>query len=123
MRTPITFDDIRAQALIWPGVEDGTSYGTPALKVRGKFLTRLREDGDTLVVTGVDSDERALLMAMEPAVYHVTDHYLGWPTVLVRLSGIPDGPSLDKVVALLHRHWRAVAPKALVRQFDAGAPA
>ncbi|MEA1673950.1 hypothetical protein [Nitrospirillum sp. BR 11163] len=40
-----TFDDVRARALAWPGGENGTSYGTPALKVRGKFPTRLREDG------------------------------------------------------------------------------
>ncbi|MEA1673949.1 hypothetical protein [Nitrospirillum sp. BR 11163] len=61
-------------------------------------------------------------MATEPAVYHLTDHYVGWPTVLVRLSGIRDVASLDKVVGLLHRRWRVAAPKTLVRQFDAGAP-
>ena len=33
-----------------PEVEEGTSYGTPALRVRGKFFARLREDGETLVV-------------------------------------------------------------------------
>ena len=31
----ITFDDLRKIAHTLPGVEDGTSYGTPALKVRG----------------------------------------------------------------------------------------
>ncbi|MEC4589534.1 MULTISPECIES: MmcQ/YjbR family DNA-binding protein [Nitrospirillum] len=118
-----SFDDVRAQALAWPGVEDGTSYGTPALKVRGKLLARLREDGDTLVVTGVDTDERALLMAIEPAVYHLTNHYVGWPIVLARLSAIPDQGSLDKVMGLLHRQWRAVAPKTLVRRFDAAGSA
>ncbi|WP_376698644.1 hypothetical protein [Bradyrhizobium aeschynomenes] len=44
----MTFDDVRALALAWPEVEDGTSYGTPALKVRKKLLTRLKEDGDSL---------------------------------------------------------------------------
>ena len=40
------------------GVEESTSYGTPALKVRGKLLVRLREDGETLVLmtTFVDRD-------------------------------------------------------------------
>jgi len=45
----MTFDDVRKIALAWPEVEDGTSYGTPALKVRKKLLVRLREDGDSLV--------------------------------------------------------------------------
>jgi hypothetical protein len=43
----VTFDDIRKIALAWPEVEDGTSYGTPALKVRKKLLVRLKEDGDS----------------------------------------------------------------------------
>jgi hypothetical protein len=30
----MTFDDVRSSVLTWPEVEDGTSYGTPALKVR-----------------------------------------------------------------------------------------
>ena len=30
----MTFDDVRKLALAWPEVEDGTSYGTPALKKR-----------------------------------------------------------------------------------------
>ena len=49
----MTFDDIRKLALAWPEVEDGTSYGTPALKVRKKLLVRLKEDGDSLVMPGV----------------------------------------------------------------------
>jgi hypothetical protein len=42
----------------FPGVEESTSYGTAALKVRGKLLVRLREDGETLVLitTFVDRD-------------------------------------------------------------------
>jgi hypothetical protein len=40
----VTFDDVRKIALAWPEVEDGTSYGTPALKVRKKLLARLKED-------------------------------------------------------------------------------
>ena len=40
----VTFDDVRKISLVWPEVEDGTSYGTPALKVRKKLLVRLKED-------------------------------------------------------------------------------
>ena len=39
-------------------VDASTSYGTPSFKVRGKLLTRLREDGDSLVIKGVDPEER-----------------------------------------------------------------
>ncbi|AJY28816.1 yjbR family protein [Burkholderia thailandensis 34] len=102
----MTFDEVRRIALAWRGVEDGMSYGTPALKVRGKLLARLREDGDTLVVKGVGPDERAWLIESAPDVFYVTDHYLGWPMVLVRLSAAQP----DTVKALLLREWRATVP-------------
>ncbi|MBB6251678.1 hypothetical protein [Nitrospirillum iridis] len=40
--------------------------------------------------------------------------------MLARLSAISDAAGLDRVAALLHRRWRAVVAKGLVRQFDAG---
>src|SRR6187431_2250399 len=58
----MTFDELRKLALAWPEVEDGASYGTPALKVRKKMLVGLREDGDSLVMPGVPPDERAMLV-------------------------------------------------------------
>ena len=111
----MTFDDVRALALQWPGVEDADSYSTPALKVGGKLLARLKEDGDTLVLLGVDFNEREMLMASDPDVYFITEHYADYPDVLVWL------PSAKKqhVESLLLRRWRAVAPKGLVQQFDA----
>ena len=56
----MTFDDVRKISLAWPEVEDGTSYGTPAPKVRRKLLVRLREDGDSLVMPGVPPVEPLL---------------------------------------------------------------
>ncbi|KHK60459.1 hypothetical protein PI86_03610 [Burkholderia sp. A9] len=102
----MTFGQVRQIALAWRGVEEGTSYGTPALKVRGKMLARLREDGDTLVVTGVGPDERAWLIESEPDVHYVTDHHAGWPIVLVRLSAAHP----DAVKNLLLREWHAIVP-------------
>lgn len=67
----MTYDDVRKMALAWPGVEEATSYGTPSLKVKGKFLTRLKEDGDSLVIKDVDLDERDMLMEMAPDVFYI----------------------------------------------------
>lgn len=114
--TNMTFDDVRAMAARWPGVEEATSYGTPALKVRGKLLTRLREDGDSLVVRHVGFYEREILIEAEPKIFYVTDHYRGWPMVLVRLSAA----SPAAVRQLLFRSWREIAPRRLVKDFDAG---
>jgi hypothetical protein len=109
----VTFDDVRNIALAWPEVEDGTSYGTPALKVRKKMLVRLREDGDTLVMPGVPSEERDMLVEHQPKVFFFTDHYRDYPMVLIRLSKAKRAT----VEPLLWRQWQALASKAARKTF------
>ncbi len=112
----MTFEDIRKLALAWPEVEDGTSYGTPALKVRKKMLARLREDNDSLVMPGVPPDEREMLVESQPKIFYFTDHYRDCPMVLIRLSKA----RRSHVEPLLRRHWRTLASKAAVREYEAG---
>ncbi len=100
--------------LLWPEVEDGTSYGTPALKVRKKMLARLKEDGDSLVMPGVPQDERAMLVESHPKVFYFTDHYRDYPIALIRLSKARRAT----VEPLLRRHWRTLASKKAVKEFD-----
>ena len=78
------FARIRAAAAHLPEVEESTSYGTPALKVRGKLFARLREAGILVVMCPVE--EKEMLMEADPKIYFETDHYKGWPAVLVRSS-------------------------------------
>lgn len=106
----MTFEDIRTIALRWPEVEDGTSYGTPALKVRKKMLVRLKEDGDSLVMPGVPPDEREMLVESQPDVFYFTDHYRDYPMVLIRLSKAKRAT----VEPLLRRQWRALASKKAI---------
>lgn len=113
----MTFDDVRKIVLAWPEVEDGISYGTPALKVRKKMLVRLKEDGDSLVMPSVPFDEREMLVESEPKVFYVTDHYRDYPIVLVRLSKTKRA----SVEPFLRRRWRELASKAAVKAFDANA--
>src|SRR5215472_4506383 len=103
----MTFDDVRKLALAWPEVEDGSSYGTPALKVRKKMLVRLKEDGDSLVMPGVPEGERAMLVESQPKVFHFTDHYRDYPIVLIRLSKAKRGT----IEPFLRRRWRELASK------------
>ena len=87
----INFDTVRKIGLALPGVEESTAYGSPALKVRGKLLAcvpthRSAEPGSLVVRVGFD--DRAELLAAAPDVYYVTDHYLDYSAVLVRLSRV-----------------------------------
>jgi len=93
-KTTINFDTVRKIGLTLPGVEEGTAYGSPALKVRGKLLACVPVNPSAEPVSlavRVDFNDRAELLAADPDVYYVTDHYVAYDVVLVRLSRInPD---------------------------------
>ena len=80
------------------GVEESTSYGTPALKVRGKLLVRLREDGETLVLvtTFVDRD---LLLRDKPRTFFIEEHYRNYPAILTRLARVGPNQLRDMIEA------------------------
>jgi hypothetical protein len=107
------YDKVRKMALTLPGAAEGTSYGTPAVLVRGTMFVRLREDGETLVLRRGLVD-RGYLMDSYPDVFHVTDHYRGWPTVLARLATLT--PELLREA--LEASWRMAAPRRLLAEFD-----
>jgi hypothetical protein len=110
----MTWEDVRAIALALPEVEESTSYGTPAFKVKGKFLTRLRTEDDSLVFVDVPFDEREMLMEAAPEIFHITPHYKDHPSVLARLATVDPG----SVRGFLERRWRNIAPKRVVKAFD-----
>ena len=113
--TGVTFEHVRTVARAFPGVEDGTSYRTPALKVRGKLLARVHQSIDCLVLR-VDFLDRQILIQSAPSVFFITDHYRGYPWVLMRFSAAEARQLPD----LIERAWRLVAPKTLVKNYDAG---
>jgi hypothetical protein len=100
---------LRAAAAGLPEVEEGTSYGTPALKIRKKFLCRVK-DADTVVLMCA-LEEKELLMAAAPDIYYETDHYKGWPAILVRIRAISD----EELAHRLALTWKMQAPKRLTK--------
>jgi hypothetical protein len=98
-----------------PGVEVGTSFRTPALRVRGKGMCRLRTNPDALVLRVSDLGEREALLQGQPDVFFTTPHYDGYPYVLVRLEAV-DPVELGE---LLEEAWRVFAAKRVVKAWDA----
>ena len=100
----------------FPGVEVGTSYGTPSMNVRKKFLCRLRTNPDALVVRTIDLADAEALLKGEPDVFFITPHYTNYPAVLVRLEIV----DREQLAELIEDAWRLQAPKRVVAAFDAG---
>jgi hypothetical protein len=105
MATEQQFRDI---ALSLPEVIEEPHYGSPSFKVGKTFLTRLREDGENVVVP-MPRDERDFWMQQEPRIFHVTKHYEGWDGVLVRLAEVEGG----RLEELLRGAWLMVAKPAV----------
>jgi hypothetical protein len=107
-----------AQSL--PRVDEGTAWGSRAVKVDGQMFAciaihRSAEPG-TLVVR-VPVAERDELIASAPDIYYLTDHYVDYPSVLVRLDRIAD----DALRDLLAMAWRFTVANGMRRRRPAKA--
>lgn len=109
----LTWDEILRLADDLPGIEAGTAWGTPALKVKGKFMARLRDEGTVLVVR-CDLDEKPFLLAANPDTLFTTPHYDGYGAVLVRLDAVQP----DDLREMLIDAWLLAAPKRLVNNLQ-----
>lgn len=94
------WDQVCTFALALPETELSTSYGRPAVKVRGKaFVYPGREAGSFAVASPLP--EKELLMETDPETFWETDHYRGWPAVLVRYGS----PERDRIERVISRAW------------------
>ncbi len=102
-KTSSSFDRVRRIGLAMPGVEESSMYGAPALKLKGVQMfacmaSHKSAEPGTLVVR-LDLEQRDAMLAEAPDTYYLTDHYVGYPCVLVRLSRIQAGPLRDLLAA------------------------
>ena len=105
-----SYDTVRKAALSLAGIEESTSYGTAALKVRGKLLVRLKEDNESLGLR-LTWEERERVLALYPEQFFLTEHYRKGPWVLFRLKTA----SAAQIRAALSHAWQQTAPKLLTQ--------
>lgn len=112
-----TWETVQRILAGFPETSEGTSYRTPAFRLRKRLVVRLREDGDSLVVhTGVSL--RAALLGQGDRPFFTLPHYdrEGSPYVLVRLGQIDDAELRD----VLTDAWLINAPISLADRWQSG---
>lgn len=101
------FERVRRLGLRLSDVEEATSWGVPALKVRGRMFacipTNKQAEPDS-VVFRLSFIERDLRLEAEPDHYYLKPHYVNYPCVLARVKGLSDA-ALEE---LLETSWRHV---------------
>jgi len=109
----MTFRSVRAIGLRLPGVEEGTMYGAPALKLGKKWIAciashKSAEPGTLVVWTSFE--QRDALIEEAPDTYYVKEHYRAYPVVLIRLSNAsPD--AMRDLLGAAHRLVSAAEDK------------
>lgn len=111
----VTAAQFKKIALSFAEAHEKQSYGSPAVFVAKKFFTRLRKEDNSAVLIVHDMEHRNMMLELDPQTYHITAHYKDYPAVLVRMERI----SADELKIMLERRWRQIAPKKVLRDFDA----
>jgi hypothetical protein len=110
-RKKTTFDTVRELAAGLADVEEATAYGSSALKVRGSMFACMaihRSAEPNSLVVRIDFSQRDELIAAEPDVYYLTDHYVNYPSVLVRLGRV----HRDALKDLLRMAWEFASTRS-----------
>ena len=102
-------------ALALPGAAAATYRGTPSVTVYGKFLSRWRTEAEGGLAIRCDFLDRQIMLQAQPDVFFLTDHYVNYPAILVRI----EKASRDVLLDVTERAWRFVAPEKFVKQHDA----
>lgn len=97
-----------------PGVEESRSYGTPALKVNGKIMARLRTEAEGGLAIRCEILDRHMLIQADPEVFYYTDHYADYPMVLINLVKV----RWDAMPGIIEQAWRMTAPPKLIKEHE-----
>jgi hypothetical protein len=98
-----------------PEVVEESSYGRPALKVRGKYIAGHNPKEKAFVFRLASVEEQEFLCEMAGDVYFITDHYRGYPAILARPSKLGKKEARGRLL----NAWRIQAPKTLQKKYDA----
>jgi hypothetical protein len=110
-----TWDDVVAIGRELPEVEESTSYGTPALKVKGKGFARLRTEAEGGLVLMCQLDEKQVLLASGDPAFFTTPHYDGYGAILVDLEKVAP----DQLAELIEAAWWEKAPARVRKAYEA----
>ena len=121
-----SLEDARRIACLLPGSSGEAEFGVQnGAKVRGfAWVWKERIDPkkprvpnhSVLAIRTANVEERDALIASEPEKFFTEPHYNNFPALLARLANLDTG----ELEELLVEGWRCMAPRALVKAFDAG---
>ena len=109
------FDFVKNIALNFPETEESVSHeGTPSVKVRGKLMCRLHDNGEFIPIR-IGFESRDYFLENYPEIFHLPDHFKNYPYMCMW----KDCRDRKLVTEVLEISWRYLATKKQVKDWDA----
>ena len=107
------FEPVKNIALTFPGTEEGTSHeGTPSIKVRGKLICRLHDNGEFIPIR-LDFELRDKYLDSHPEIFHVPDHFKAYPYICIWIHTY----NKKLLTEVLELSWRGLASKKQIEEW------
>lgn len=108
------FVAVKNIALNFPDTVESISHeGTPSVKVRGKLMCRLHENGEFIPIR-LDFELRDKYLDSHPEIFHLPDHYKSYPYICMWIHNY-DKKLLTEV---LEQSWKGLATKKQLKEYD-----
>lgn len=111
----VTFEQVRAIALGFPGVEERASHeGRAAFRTKKRGIVYENSEPG-VVALRMPIEARDALCAEQAKTFFITDHYRNYPYVLVRLNVV----NRAFLIELIEDAWRDAATRKQVAEWEA----
>jgi len=108
------FEPIKNIALTFPGTEESTSHeNTPSIKVRGKLMCRLHDNGKFIPIR-LDFATRDKYLDSHPEIFHLPDHFRAYPYICMWIHRY-DKKMLTEILEL---SWKGLASKKQIEEWE-----
>ena len=108
------FEPFRQIALTFPGTVESVSHNnTPSIKVRGKLMCRLHENGE-YVPLRIDKEIREKYLASYPEIFILPDHFVKYNYLCILIEAFD-----SKIVReIMEISWRGLASKTQIKNWE-----
>ena len=108
------FEPVKKIALTFPGAEESVSHeNTPSVKVRGKLMCRLHDNGEFIPIH-LAFEIRDKYLDSHPEIFHLPEHFKAYPYICMWLHNY-DTNLLKEILEL---SWRGLASKKQIAEWE-----
>lgn len=112
---PADFEPIKQIALQFPGTEESVSHeNTPSVKVRGKLLCRLHDNGEIIPIH-IGFENRDHYLEKYPELFHLPAHFVKYPYMAMWTMQQYDKKLLTEVLLAA---WKGLASKKQLAEWE-----